>query len=195
MPAPVSTSSIVAQAFRFLERTPVSSLADDSEEATAAAEQYPVALRHVLERVDWSFASTRRTLSAAEDLYPDPVLPWLYLLPEDAVKVREVGDVGTRWRIDRDGLRSDAAAPLPVRYTGMIRDETSLPAMVQTALSLRLAWLLGPRFLETQSKIDGLDAQYRDTLKQAAREDARTASPGRYDGLPDQPDWAMEARW
>lgn len=195
MPIVIATSSIVSQAFRMMERDPISSLGDDSEEAQAAAEQYPLALGHCLERNDWSFASTRRSLSAAAtDPFPDPVLPYLYGLPGDVIRLREVGPQFTRWRVDRDGLRANVAAPLAVRYTGRIDNEAVLPAMFQTAVSLRLAWLLGPRYLVTASKLQEIDAQWKSTLKEAMRDDARSASGARYDDLPDQGDWATEIR-
>lgn len=195
MPVVIATSSIVSQAFRFMERDPISSLGDDSEEALAAAEQYPLALGHCLERNDWSFASTRRSLSAsAADPFPDPVLPYLYGLPGDVVRLREVGPQYTRWRLDRDGLRANVAAPLPVRYTGQIDNEAVLPATFQTAVALRLAWLLGPRYLVTASKLQDIGEQWKLTLKDAMRDDARSASGARYDDLPDQGYWATEIR-
>jgi len=190
----LANSGIVAQAFRFIERRPPASFDDATEEAVAATEQYPLALGHCLARSDWSFASTRAALSAKLDPFPDPVLPHLYHLPPDCVRVHEVGRDGSRWRIDREGLRADAPAPLTIRYTARIDNETRLPDLFRTAVSLRLAWLLAPRYLETRTKIADLDAQWRDIIKQAAREDARTASASRYDGLPDQPDWVEAAQ-
>lgn len=190
----IATSDIVAQAFRFMERLPPASFDDATEEARAATEQYPVAMGHCLARADWSFASTRAQLSAEVEAWPDPVLPWLYKLPPDCLQPREVGEDRTRWRVDRDGLRADAAAPLTIRYTARLTDETRLPDLFQTAVALRLAWLLAARFLETSTKIERLDAQWRDTIKQAARDDARAASNARYDDLPEQPDWATEIR-
>lgn len=197
MSSPIATSAIVSQAFRILERGPISSLADNSQEARDAAEQYPVALAECLERADWSFASSRRQLAAVlpeADPYTDPELPYLYQLPGDVVRLREVGDGRTHWRLDRDGLRADHPGPLRVRYTGTITDESRLPASFRTAVALRLAWLLGPTYVEGKARLNAIDDDFRTQIKQAMREDARQASEARYDGMADQGDWATEAR-
>lgn len=197
MPEPIAASTIAAQAFRFMELSPISSFADDSEQAQSAFEQYPLALNTCLEACDWSFASTFAALPPAlpgPTVTVDPDLPHLFQLPEDVVVLREVGQGGTRWRRDRAGLRADEPGPLRVRYTGRITDEANLPAMFQTAVALRLAVLLGPRWLGTQSKMDSLRRDADVALKQAMRADARQASTVRYDGLPDQGDWVHEAK-
>lgn len=190
-----ANSAIVAQTMRLIGRSPISSLGDESEEAEAAREQYPLAMQFCLEKTDWSFASTRRILSTLEsDTVPDPDLPYLFGIPGDVVKIREVGDASVKWRIDRDGLRANVTAPLYVRYTGEITDETKTPAAFQAAVSLRLAVVLGARWSVTEARMQELKDELRNTLKEASREDARSASEGRYDGLAEQGDWATEAR-
>lgn len=189
-----ANSAIVAQAFRHIGRAAISSLGDDSQEAEAAREQYPRAVKYCLEKCDWSFASTRRMLTtAAVDPFPDPDLPWLFTIPGDVVTIREVAQ-GTKWRIDRDGLRADVPAPLYVRYTGEVQDETKTTTAFQDAVALRLALLLAPYWSVTEGRIQAIESQLRDTLKDAAREDSRSASEGRYDDQSDQGDWAAEAR-
>ena len=196
MPIPaIAASTIAAQAFRDIELAPISSFDDGTEQAQAATEQYPLALQMVLEAADWSKASVYVTLSASVDAgTTDPTLPYFYVLPGDLISIQEVGDKGfTKWRQDKDGLRSDTAAPLSMRYTAMITNEASLPARLQRAISLQLAVLLGPRFLGTASKIDALEQKLARQMKLAMRHDARTASENRYDDTVDQGDWATEA--
>lgn len=196
-PQPIAASNIAAQAFRYLEKSPISSFADDSEEASAATAQYPLALDMCLEAGDWSFASTLRDLSeraATVDMVTDEDLPHVYTPPADVLRLRDVGPEGTRWRLDADGLRADAEAPLRIRYTARVTNEAALPAAFQTAVALRLAALLAPRFLNTQSKVQALQDEARYQLKEALRQDARNASHLRYDGLADQGDWVTEAR-
>ena len=196
MPTAIATATIVPQCFRFLEVTPPSSLDDDSDKAQDAAEQYPTALRQCLEAADWSFASVFVMLPPAIIPLPftsDPDLPYTYTLPGDIVRLQEVGDLGVRWRRDAAALRADDAGPLRVRYTAMVDDETSLPANFRVVVALHLALLLAPRWLVTQSKTQALEARAADLMKLAMRQDARMASEARYDGLPDQGDWAAEA--
>lgn len=197
MTASIATSTIVQQAFRFLERTPPQSFDDESEEANAAAEQYPVALAHCLAAADWSFASTFAMLPEATVPSPaavDPDLPYFYALPGDLIVIREVGDGRTKFRKDREGLRADLSGPLRLRYTARIDTEAATPAQFQTAVAAQLAVLLSPRFLTTASKIAELKNDALTYLKRAMRADARSASDARYDGqYDDAADWATEA--
>ena len=197
MPTPIAASTIAAQAFRFMEMSPISSFDDETEQALAANEQYPVAMSLCLEAMDWSFASV---LANLPEVVPgptdaaDPDMPYLYAMPGDLVRLHEVGELGTQWRRDRSGIRADAAAPLRVRYTAKVTNEADLPATFQTAVALQLALLLAPRWLHTQSKIADLDQKFSRMLKAAMKQDSQMASSARYDGLPDQPDWVSEAR-
>lgn len=197
MTTPSATSIIVAQAFRFMEVTPPSSLDDDTEKAAAAREQYEIALRMCLEAADWSFASTLVNLplfTPPETTAADPNFPYSYSLPGDLVRLHEVGDGSVRWRRDAVALRADQTAPLQIRYTSMITNEAALPATFQIAVALQLALLLGPRWLTTNSKMDGLAGQHSRAISEARRQDARMAASARYDGLDDHGDWVAEAR-
>lgn len=199
MPTPIATSTIVAQAWRFMELSPISSFDDDTEQARSAAEQYPNALRECLARADWSFASVVENLPEAtrpETVAEDPELPYFYQPPSGLVRLLEVGTATTRWRLDRDGLRADAPAPLRVRFTGEITNEAILPAAFQTAVALRLAQLLGPRWLGTRSKLQILDQQFDIEIARAKKQDSRSASGQRYDNsLTGGSDWSQDATW
>lgn len=194
----IATSTIIQQAFREMELSPPASFGDDSEQAVAAEEQYPEALKLCLEQADWSFASVLVFLSESdlpEGSYEDPDLPHFYLPPSDMLKMREIGNPPNtvEYRRDRDGLRCAAAAPLRLRYTGMVTDETTLPASFRLAVALQLAVLLSPRWLGTTAKIDRLKQAFEIKLKAAMREDGRTASDVRYDDQPPAGDWATNS--
>ena len=197
MPTPIATSTIVAQAWRFMELAPISSFADDTEQARSAAEQYPNALRECLARADWSFASVVENLPQAtrpQSVANDPELPYFYKPPSGLVRLLEVGDENTVWRLDRDGLRATDPAPLRIRYTGEITNEAILPAAFQAAVALRLALLLGPRWLGTQSKLRTLAQQFETELATAKKQDSRNASGRRYDNsLTSGDDWSLAA--
>jgi hypothetical protein len=195
-PSPIAASTIAAQAFRFVELGPISSFADDTEQAQAAAEQYPDAMAQCLEACDWSFASSLALLPLATrgpTDAADPDLPNLFLRPGDLIRLHDVGDDQSAWRLDMKYLRSDDVAPLRIRYTARPVNESALPATFRMAVSLALALLLAPRWLVTQSKIATLEAKFEDTLSRAMRQDSSTASMQRYDGGPMQGDWAQEA--
>lgn len=199
MPTPIATSTIVAQAWRFMELSPISSFDDDTEQARSAAEQYPNALRECLARADWSFASIVASLAQAtkpQNVADDPDLPYFYQPPSGLVRLLEVGTESTVWRLDRDGLRASDPAPLRIRYTGEITNEAILPAAFQAAVALRLALLLGPRWLGTQSKLRTLAQQFDLELAAAKKQDSRSASGQRYDNsLTSGDDWSLTATW
>jgi hypothetical protein len=188
--ATLATSHIVSLAFLAMEKTPPASFADDSEEAALALQFYPVALDRSLERGDWSFASTYAELpplTLPVTATADPALPWTYSLPGDTLRLREVGDGTVRWREDKisdtRALRADQAAPLSIRYTARLLNETLLPAAFKDLVGHQLAIYLSPKFLGTIGKIEAIKRDHAEAVKMALREDARTASEARYDGL------------
>lgn len=196
MPDPIATSTIASQAFRLMELSAISSFADDTPQARAAAEQYPIAMAMCLEAADWSFASVLAALPPAT-LDPghaaDEDLPFTYKLPGDCVRLIEVTDPDVKYRRDRDYLRADAPTSLTIRYTATPPDASKLPATFQTAVAFRLAALLAPKWIGAQTKITGLENGAERMLMAAMKQDARQASPARYDGRPEQPDWVSEA--
>jgi hypothetical protein len=199
MPAAIAASTIIAQAWRFMELAPISSFDDETEQARAAAEQYPNALAQCLALADWSFASVLVMLPAADlppEVVSDPDLPYFFQAPSDAIRLRDVGDTDTIWRQDRDGLRADTPGPLRLRYTATVTNEATLPAGFQTAVALKLACMLGHRWLGTGSKLANLDQQFKEHIAIAKRNDARSASAVRYDAdLGAGGDWAAGGTW
>lgn len=193
---PIATSTIVTQAFRFMELTPPSSLADNSEKANAANEQYEIALRSCLEQEDFSFARRLVSLPSAELAEKDAVdveLPFTFSLPSDLVKFRSVQDKGRKWRIDGKLLRSNTGESFNLLYTRLITDEKNLPAMFQTAVSYQLAVLLAPRYVASRTKRADLVSDGANALRMAIQNDAVSASHARWDGQEDQGDWVYGA--
>lgn len=184
MSTSMAIATIGAAAFQAMELAPFSSFADDTPQAQDAAAQYPVARRMCLEACDWSFASVAVTLPpiAPLGLAADPALPFAFALPGDCVIFRHPLVRYLRWRLDGRTLRADRAGPLPVRYTRDVDNENLMPASFQTALALRLAAMLSPRWVGSDSKTQSLDARAEMALKTAMRIDARSASLERYDG-------------
>lgn len=196
MPAPIATSTVVAQTFLYLELQAISSFDDASPQAADAAAQYPVALDRCLEVCDWSFASRLAELpqkTPGAGVVTDPDMPYLFELPGDLIMLRDVGDLRTRWRRDLDGIRADDPGPLRLRYTARVTNEAALPALFRDAVALALAVQMGPRWLSTANKQAELEARADKVLKQAMRADGRSASITRYDGRDMEGDWATEA--
>lgn len=197
MPLDIATSTIVQQCFRALETTLPSSLDDNSKHARDAKEQYPIALEIALEANDWSFASRQVSLppvSLPDGVAEDADMPVCYKLPTDCVRLMEVVDPDTIWRLDEGRLiRADAEGGLVIRYTRKIDSEDRLPATFRTAVAMQLAVLLAPSYVRTQSRRDRLASAAGDMLNQAKSADKRSASSSRWDGLERKSDWASEA--
>lgn len=195
MPYSIATSGIVAQAFRLMEMSPLSSFGDGSEQAAAAEEQYPVALEACLEACDWSFARRVARLQqvAPEPTAVDPDLTFEFERPANLLVVRIVRPDEIDWRLDEDRLRADRPGPLHVRYTARLIDETRMPAGFRTAVAYRLAGFLAPRWTTSLNRAQGLSDQADDWIVKARRVDRASASPQRYDGRDAQPDWSGAA--
>lgn len=197
MTTSIAASTIAGQAFRLMELSPISSFADDSTEAQAAAEQYPVALQMCLEASDWSFASVTCALPEIvppAGAYVDPERPHAFTLPADICVMREVGDDFTLWQVERGRLlRASDPGPIRIRYTAQITDETQLPATFRTVVTYQLAILLAPVFLGTQSKRQLLEQDLQNGMLQCRRMFTREASEASWSGedLPD--DWVSTA--
>jgi hypothetical protein len=192
----IAQSGIAAQAFIYMEMSPISSLADETEKAEAARAVYPQALNMLLEQADWSFASKRRDLLQTEvpaNVGLDPTMPYFFKRPADAVILREVGDGHTRWELLTDHLRADVPGPLSVRYTAQIADETRLSAQFRDAVALQLAVLLSGLFVPTHTKRDALARMLQEKTLLALQVDARNASPRPWQMDRDHGDWVREA--
>lgn len=195
MPHSLATSGIVAQAFRLMQMSPVSSLGDGGEQGAAAEEQYPVALASCLEACDWSFARRVARLQqvAPEAVAVDPVLTFEFERPADLLVARIVTPAEIDWRLDADRLRADHPGPLHLRYTASVVDETRMPAAFRTAVAYRLAGFLAPRWSQSVNRAQALSDQAEDWIVKARRVDRTGASPQRYDDRAAQPDWPAAA--
>ena len=187
-----ATSNIVSQAFRWMELAPISSFADDSEQAQAAAEQYPEAINQCLEEADWSFASKFASLNVSPSLPSDDDLPYAYVRPGDFLRLIDVKPNTVQYRLDQDALRADQATSLTIRYMAKITDESKLPALFKQVVSLRLAANLALRW-SSSTRAKHLANEFELAMKKAMRADRASASSQRHDGRPRQGIWADEA--
>lgn len=195
MTIPLSTSTIAQQAVRELEQGNFSSFADDSDLARDLASAYPTALDNCLSSEDWTFASRLADLppAASASAVADPDLPYLYMLPADCVRLRDVFDDEISWRQDGDFLRATAETGLKIRYTIRTDNESKLPAPFRDWVSLRLAIMLAPIWLQSNTKRANLYALAKDALTDAKAHDRVASSGRRWDSDDGFSDWVSEA--
>jgi len=197
MANPIATSSIAAQAFILAELAPISSFADDTAQAQAAAQFYPSALGICLSFYDWSFA--RRFMRLQEIDLPigmeaDANLPYLYALPSGFIQLRAVTPDTVKFRRDEQFIRADQAGGLMVRVTIRIDKENQLPDAFQTAVAAQLAYLFSPRWVKSRTKRVELRDKIAEYLNLAKQADRLSASQARPDGRARMGDWASEAQ-
>jgi hypothetical protein len=200
-PVDLATSAIIGQALRFMRLPPVARFDPQAEVLAALTEAYAEAMDDCLQAADWSFASVLANLPGsalpAGDIADDP-MPYAYQPPGDMICLRAVLPSCTRWRLDKGLLRADRAAPLTIRYTARVTIEAALPATFRLAVSLHIASRLGARWAGAAIAADDIAGQALQTLKQAMRDDARSAAPQRATHTPDlgyggDTDWAWGA--
>lgn len=206
-PVNLATSTIIDQALRYMQLAPIARHDPASELLPALVDAFDTSIDECLAACDWSFASVLAFLPAADaPVTAEPDMDTLAMLPGDLIELRELRPRGARWRVDGARLlRTDAPAPVLIRYTARVTWEPALPAAFRTAVALHIALRLGARWAGGNVRPDDLAEAALTTLKQAMRDDAVQASQSRLfppieDGsLPDmgyglgQDDWAMEA--
>jgi len=156
---------------------------------------YPTALDFCLTSEDWTFASRLADLPPATSATApaDPDLPYLYQLPADCVMLRDVYDDQIAWRRDGDFLRADAEAGIKIRYTARTETESKMPAPFREWVSLRLAIMLAPTWLQSRSKRRDLYDLAERALVDAKARDRVAGSGRRWDGDGEMSDWVSEA--
>jgi len=178
-----------------MELSPISSFAEDSEQAVSADEAYPMARNTVLEAYDWAFARWLVDLPPLsvlpETTIADPEMPTTYEVPGDFVALRWV-EPCTKWRRDGVLIRADRTGNLMIRYTRVIKNEKLVPALVQTAMALQLANLLSPKFVGSRTKRADLQTDYATALREAKDNDVLSASAARWNDGAEAGDWANE---
>ena len=175
-----------------MEQSPISSLGDESDEAQAAADQYPTSRQSVLQMHDWTAASELKKLPMVAlglTELADTDLPYAYNVPSDFLRLQAVIPDNVKFRLDRKYLRADQSGGLTIRYTVDLTAETEIPPLLRTAISYRLAADLAPQFTTSANRAARLQTEFEAAVKVAMRADARGASPKRHDGLMDEGDW------
>jgi hypothetical protein len=196
----LDTSTVIAQAMRFMQLAPITRYGVDAEQRPALSDAFDQAMDDCLAASDWTFASVLAVLSPQFAAPLDAaVLPLAYSLPGDCMNIREVHPQNATWRIDGRTLLTDQAAPLVIRYTARVTREDWLPATFRTAVALMIASRLGTRFSNGAIDPVELTELAASTLKQAMREDGIQSASARILPTSDlgygagSEDWSLEA--
>lgn len=130
----ISQTLIVNKALTLVGAATVTSIDDDTNNARILREVYEIALRSILPRCMWNFATKRLLLSLSSD-----VLDWydtgetiVYVKPTDVIKIFGTNSPKGRWREEGDYIISDTSG-LGIRYVYFLDNPSKYSADFITA--------------------------------------------------------------
>lgn len=146
---------------------------DNSKEARACNEQFPLVRDAELRAHVWSFAMKRATL-ASNAVAPTFGYNYAYTLPVDCVRVWWIGDTYlgfsmTDYRVSPDqpyqiegrAILSNDIGPLHVRYVATTENPTAFDACFAEAVACRLAMAIVTVLTESTVKKADLREEYK----------------------------------
>lgn len=196
MPSAPATSSVGSMIFQQLELEDFTSFAEGTQEVADVALIYPEALKIVLGYAGWTFANRWVQIAETEiddGQWSNPEMPFVYLVPVDCVKVREVYGLNVQWSRDDKYLRANQGGTIEIRYTKLIQNENLLPAEVKFSVALQAAFMLAPKYKVPRTKRNDLKENLNDVLAEAKRLD-KQASAEQHDGQRFEGFWDVEAQ-
>lgn len=158
----------------------VTALTENSVEARAVNAVLTV-LRDVELRAHvWNFAIKREQL--AEDATAPTFGPSsAFTLPSDFIRLLppdpELHSNDLDWRIEGRKVLTYDTAPLDIRYVYRVTDPNIMDPLFRQAWALRVARAICEPLTQSNSKLQLIDAEYRDVLVMARKADALEEPP------------------
>lgn len=119
----------------------------------------------------WAFA-TKRARLAADATAPAFDFLYQYTLPTDCVRVLLPADITLDWVIEGGKILTNWAAPLDVRYTADITDESRWDPLFYNAVAIALGIDLCETITNSTGKKATLDQEYVVAINQAKKANA-----------------------
>lgn len=179
-----SDSDIANFALLRLGAAPILSLDDNVERARVMKTLYPVVRDAELTTHNWLFAMTRAKLAAVTTA-PSWGYTNAFELPTDYLSIVQVGETvpglnlqdyrNTRqsdYRLEGHQVLTDLGAPLSILYTRQVPDPSQFDALFVLALGYKLALEACEKLTQSNTKIQILDAGYKDAIIKAIRNDS-----------------------
>ncbi len=184
-----SQVQICNQALTRLGAQRITSLLDDSRNASTLNALYDIKRDAELAAHPWTFAIRRVELPASATA---PAFTWAYQypLPSDYLAMVQVGDSYVFYQADESGALFDIegtdsgqavltneASPLQVRYIKRITNTGLYPALFVEALACRLAAESCDAITQNLSKQQAMWDQYKEAIRRARRQNAIELPP------------------
>ena len=128
----------------------------------------------------WNFAIKRAQL--AEDATVPAFGPSAaFTLPSDFIRLLppdpELHSNDLDWRIEGRRILTYDTAPLDIRYVYRVTDPNEMDPIFRQALALRIARAICEPLTQSNNKLAAIDAEYKDTLREARKADALEEPP------------------
>lgn len=154
----------------------ISSLSDGTVEANIVARAYGPTRDRILRAYPWNCALRRVTLDA-EAQSPPWGFAYAYALPGDCLRVVELAQGNTPWRLERrdDGqavLLSDEGPQARLVYVRRIEDPDEFDPLLADYLVVALAERIAAKLTESPSRMQALAERARRARALAAKIDA-----------------------
>ena len=155
--------SITNFALRMVGEEGISSLSEETKQASVCRELFPLCLDEALERYSWTFAQ-KRVVIAQDGTAPAFGYAYRYQKPSDCVAIIQMNeDKNTIYAQELRFILSDEDE-CKLKYTSRITDMTILPAAFANALAALLASKIVYNFSGGKRKADELMALYTTTI-------------------------------
>lgn len=128
----------------------------------------------------WNFSIKRATL-AAHATAPDFTYSYAFPLPTDTLRLLLPPRLGLDWKVeDHEGspaILTNDGTSLEIRYVAKITDPTKFDALFVEMLACKIAWHLCEVITQSNTKKQGLQAEYADLKREARRSNALERIP------------------
>ncbi len=176
----VSEVDICNRALQKLGAKRITSLNDDSTNARSCNAAYAIIRDAELRAHTWNFAIERAEL-AADATAPAWGRANAYQLPSDFLAMAEDYPEDNRndkdWIIEGQKILSDDSDPIYIRYVKRVTDTGTFDALFVEALATKLALELCEEITQSNTKKEGLRADYSEAIKTARRMNAIKQKP------------------
>ena len=174
-----SKTEIVNKALTLVGANPIVNIDDDTQNARVVNRVYDISLRSILSETMWRFATRRKLLAQSSETldWYDTGEVYVYVKPNDCIRIFETNDEDSTWREEGDYIISDTN-DLGVRFVYYLDTPSKYSSSFIEAFVDKLASdiafmivnskTLGESFLEKYEKV---------SLPKALAENAQTGTP------------------
>ncbi|CAB5144881.1 Tail tubular protein Gp11 [uncultured Caudovirales phage] len=152
------------------------SLSDNSPEARACALAYDSNRRDELRKHSWNFA-IKRVVLAPDTTAPAFDYKYAFTLPTDCLRVLRPPTSDLDWQIEGRKILTNDSNVLYLRYLADIDDTTQWDASFYNVMAASLAVDICEKLTQSNTKKQGLNAEYKEAVADARKVDAFESGP------------------